>query len=41
VKPLAKLSVTPRDFPFLEKVKHHKETDSMLKTMMKALIINQ
>jgi hypothetical protein len=41
VKPLAKLPVTRKDFPFLEKVKHHKETDSMLKIMMKALIIHQ
>jgi hypothetical protein len=40
VKPLAKLSVTPKDFPFLEKVKRHKETDSMLKTIVKALIFN-
>jgi hypothetical protein len=38
VKPLAKLSVTSNDFPFLEKVKKHKETDSMLKTIVKTLI---
>ncbi|GMB09602.1 hypothetical protein EDD69_10642 [Thermolongibacillus altinsuensis] len=41
VKPLAKLSVTPKDFPFLEKVKRHKETDSMFKTIVKALIFNR
>jgi hypothetical protein len=41
VKPLAKMSVTPEDFPFLEKVYKHNQSDSVLKTMMKVLIFNK
>ncbi|WP_078427699.1 hypothetical protein [Alkalihalobacterium alkalinitrilicum] len=36
VKPLAKLSVTPTDFPFLEKISTHAETEPVLKTIIKA-----
>lgn len=41
VKPIAILSVTPNDFPFLDKVSIHKETDSMVKTIMKAIFIKK
>jgi hypothetical protein len=39
IEPIAKLSVTPFDFPFLEKVRKHKETDSIIKTIASALLI--
>ncbi|MBT2738623.1 hypothetical protein [Bacillus sp. ISL-7] len=41
IRPLAKLSVTPNDFPFLEKVSIHRETESMAKTILKALFIKK
>lgn len=41
VKPIAKLSVTPSDFPFLDKVSIHKETESMTKTLLKAFFIKK
>lgn len=37
IKPLAKLNVSPIDFPLLQKVMNHKETDSTMKTILKAL----
>lgn len=41
VKPLVKLSVTPDDFPFLNKVSRHKESDSMTKTLLKAIFLRK
>lgn len=41
VKPLAKLSVTPEDFPFKEQVSRHNEKDSVLKTMVRVLLLNK
>ncbi|MCT8136707.1 hypothetical protein H1D32_02435 [Anaerobacillus sp. CMMVII] len=41
VAPVAKLSVTPTDFPFLDKVSTHIETDSALKTILKAMFIKK
>ncbi|MEC5424754.1 hypothetical protein QGM71_14805 [Virgibacillus sp. C22-A2] len=38
LKPLAKLSVTPSDFPFLDKVRVHRETESTVKTIIKAIL---
>jgi hypothetical protein len=38
IKPLAKISVTPNDFPFIEKVSIHKDTDSITKTILKAIV---
>lgn len=39
IRPLAKLSVTPNMFPFLDKVSIHSETGPMAKTILKALFI--
>ncbi|RLQ94566.1 hypothetical protein [Falsibacillus albus] len=41
IRPLAKLSVTPDDFPFLDKVSIHSETDSAVKTILKAIFIRK
>ncbi|MED1204109.1 hypothetical protein [Heyndrickxia acidicola] len=41
VKPLAKIKVIPKDFPFLKKVSRHKETDSMIKTMANAFFVKK
>ncbi|WP_216827341.1 hypothetical protein [Alkalihalobacterium elongatum] len=41
VKPIARLSVSPNDFPFLDKVSIHKESDSVVKTILKALFIKK
>lgn len=41
VKPLAQLTVTPDDFPFLQKVSMHKESDSTTKTILKALFLKK
>lgn len=41
VKPLVKLSVTPDDFPFLNEISSHKESDSMTKTILKALLLRK
>ena len=41
VKPLAKISVSPEDFPFLNQVKRHDESDSIIKTLFKVLILNK
>ncbi|SES29129.1 hypothetical protein [Salipaludibacillus aurantiacus] len=41
VRPIAKLSVKPADFPFLEKTSKHAETDSMIKTLLKAFFIKK
>lgn len=41
IRPLAKLSVTPNDFPFLDKVSIHRESESMAKTILKALFIKK
>ncbi|WP_096154498.1 MULTISPECIES: hypothetical protein [Bacillus] len=41
VKPLAKLSVTPNDFPFLDKVSTHKESESILKTLLRAFFLRK
>jgi hypothetical protein len=41
VKPLAKMSVTPDDFPFTEQVKKHHEGDSALKSIVKALVFKK
>ncbi|SHG88522.1 hypothetical protein [Ornithinibacillus halophilus] len=38
LEPLAKLTVSPSDFPFLDKVRVHKETESTVKTIIKALL---
>ena len=38
LEPLAKLSVTPSDFPFIDKVRIHRETESALKTIMKSVL---
>ncbi|MGP4072915.1 hypothetical protein ACTWQB_10215 [Piscibacillus sp. B03] len=39
LEPLAKLTVTPSDFPFLNKVRVHRETESTVKTIIKALFL--
>ncbi|WP_042222201.1 hypothetical protein [Oceanobacillus manasiensis] len=39
LKPLAKLNVTSSDFPFLSKVRVHKENESTTKTIIKALFL--
>ena len=41
VKPLAKLSVVPTDFPFINQVSTHVETDSIIKTLLKAFFIKK
>ncbi|MFV8829921.1 hypothetical protein ACNSTQ_19395 [Alkalihalobacterium sp. APHAB7] len=41
VKPLAKLSVAPTDFPFLEEIRTHAETESIIKTILKALFFKR
>ncbi|WML50039.1 hypothetical protein RCG23_09425 [Neobacillus sp. PS3-34] len=41
VKPLAKLSVTPKDFIFLDQVNYHNEKDSTIKTFVKAVVLNR
>lgn len=41
VTPMAKLSVTPNDFPFLKKIYKHQEKDSIVKTMVKSLILKR
>lgn len=41
VKPLAKLQVTPEDFPFIKDVKRHDEADSIFKTWFKILILGR
>ncbi|WP_096186502.1 hypothetical protein [Evansella halocellulosilytica] len=41
VEPLAKLSVTPNDFPFLHQVSLHRATDSNYKTMAKELFVKK
>ncbi|MGM8215405.1 hypothetical protein ACLIA0_07495 [Bacillaceae bacterium W0354] len=38
LEPLAKITVTPSDFPFLDKVRVHRETESAVKTIIKALL---
>ncbi|SES62493.1 hypothetical protein SAMN05216389_101114 [Oceanobacillus limi] len=38
LEPLARLTVTPSDFPFLDKVRVHRETESLAKTIIKALL---
>lgn len=38
LEPLARLTVTPSDFPFLDKVRIHRETESPTKTIIKALL---
>ncbi|WP_368505335.1 hypothetical protein AB3N04_06740 [Alkalihalophilus sp. As8PL] len=39
IEPISKLSVTQDDFPFLDKVRKHKETESIVKTIARALLI--
>lgn len=41
VTPLAKLTVTPEDFIFNQNIKRHKETTPPIKSMIKALVLNQ
>ena len=38
LEPLAKLSVTPSDFPFIEQVRIHRETESGIRTIMKSIL---
>ena len=38
LEPLAKLSVTPSDFPFIEQVRIHRETESGIRTIMKSVL---
>lgn len=38
LEPLAKTTVTPSDFPFLDKVRVHRENESTVKTIIKALL---
>ncbi|TMW70951.1 hypothetical protein [Alteribacter natronophilus] len=39
VRPLAKMAVTPADFPFLNEVRRHRETDPAWKTILKAMFL--
>ena len=39
LKPLAKLNVTPSDFPFINQVRVHRETESHAKTIIKSLFL--
>ncbi|WP_217587579.1 hypothetical protein [Lentibacillus saliphilus] len=39
LEPLAKLTVTPSDFPFRDKVRVHKEAESTVKTIIKSLLL--
>ncbi|RNA66867.1 hypothetical protein [Alteribacter keqinensis] len=41
VEPLAKLAVKPEDFPFWGKVSRHSETESALKTILKAFTLRK
>lgn len=41
VTPLAKIQVSPEDFPFLKKVSKHDEKDSAMKSIGKALFIKK
>ena len=41
VEPLAKLSVVPGDFPFINQVSTHVETDSIIKTLLKAFLLRK
>ncbi|MDP4170957.1 MAG: hypothetical protein Q8906_10150, partial [Bacillota bacterium] len=41
VTPLAKISITPKDFIFHEDVKYHNEKDSAFKTLVKTLVFNR
>lgn len=41
VRPLAKIPVAPNDFPFLNEVKWHKESDSIIKTLINVLVFNR
>ncbi len=38
LEPLAKLSVIPSDFPFIEQVRIHRETESGIRTIMKSIL---
>lgn len=41
IKPIAKIKVTPEDFPFLDDVRSHDESDTMVKTLFKSLLLNK
>lgn len=41
IRPLAKVSVTPNAFPLIDKVSIHRETDSLAKTILKALFMKK
>ncbi|RXJ04360.1 hypothetical protein DS745_02960 [Anaerobacillus alkaliphilus] len=41
VKPLAKMTVTASEFPFKEHIFRHSETDSVVKTWVKSLVLNK
>lgn len=41
VKPLARLDVTPADFPFSDRVGYYRERDSLLRTLLRASSANR
>ncbi|MBU9721290.1 MULTISPECIES: hypothetical protein [Bacillaceae] len=41
VNPLAKVSVTPKDFPFQNKVHKHDQGEAVIKTIFKVVVLNK
>lgn len=41
VEPVAKISVVPEDFPFLDQIRSHDEADSIYKTLIQTLILRK